>query len=466
MKASIIYILTKKLKHMNSSFKTFIAFAAIIFATQNATASVKQLIGDRQNNWSSGTSTFVGYDSTTYEYDGNGKLTLEHHFTYNSGTGWKETSQDVYTYSGNLLTNKTTYGMSTGTQVNSFKIDYTYNGNNQLTVEARWLWVSSAWFGINRFTSDYDVQQRLITYTTENWVSNNWRNQRRTQYGSFNGTVPTMVVTQTWSTGSSIWVNNQQFTHVLYSNTLKDSAVAQANWVTGSSTWDAIGFTIYTYNGNGDYVTQEFYEWFTLPFVGTLPFPQWKYSYTYSGNVLTQLYHEVSYNGSSTLTVKDVTNYTLDINNHWYVAVRQNYDTTAQAFINDAKTFFDYDIDGDLRHSVNQNWDGSAWINFQEFYYWYSSTPSGIEEITETKPLKVFPNPFTQTAIVEFNLNETSKAKIQVFDLNGRLVQQTETMLNEGTNQWVFDGTELNAGLYFIKIETVKEKFIQKVSKF
>lgn len=464
MKTSIIYLLTKKLKHMNSSFKMFIAFGAIIFATQSTTASVKQLIGDRQNNWDGGTSIFTGYDSTTYEYDGNGKPTLEHHLSYNSGTGWKETSQVVYTYSGNLLTNKTTYNVSSGTQVNSFKIDYTYNGNNLLIVEARWLWVSSAWFGINRYTSDYDVQQRLITYTTENWVSGNWRNYRRSQYGTFIGTVPTVVVSQTWNTGSNIWVNYQQFTHVLYSNTLKDSAVGLSNWVSGT-TWDFTSFTIYTYNGNGDYTTQENFKWVSFPLIGTLPVPQWKYTYTYSGNVLTELYHEVTYNDNSTYYPKDMTNYTLDINNHWYMALQQTYDTTAQAWTNVTKYYTDYDVDGDLTHSVTQNWTSGTWVNYQEFYYWYSATVSGVEELTATNSLKVFPNPFTQTATVEFNLSEKGKAKIQVFDLNGSLVQQTETFLNEGHNRWALDGSELNKGFYLVRIETANEKFVQKLTK-
>jgi len=230
MKASIIYILIKKMNRMQTSFKTFIAFAVfLLVVTQPVSASVKQLIGDRTNNWNTGSSSFVGYDSTTYEYDGSGKVTLQHGFLYNTSTGWKETTQTFYTYSENLLTNKTTYGVSTGTQVNSFKIDYTYNGNNQLTVEARWLWVSGAWMGINRYTSVYDVQQHLTSYTTENWVSNNWRNLKREQYSDFTGNVPVTEVHQTWSIGTNTWQNYRKYIHTLYAATLKDSAVGQSN---------------------------------------------------------------------------------------------------------------------------------------------------------------------------------------------------------------------------------------------
>lgn len=446
---------------MKTSFRTYIAFAAIIFATQSSTASVKQLIGDRTNNWNTGTSFFEGYDSTTYEYDGSGKITLSHGFVYNSVTGWKETSQIVYTYSGSLLANKTTYNVSSGTQVNTYKVDYTYNGNNLLITDARWLWVSNAWLGVNRYTSAYDAQQRLITYTTESWVSGNWKNLRREQYATFTGNTPTLVTKQNWV--SNLWVNAYQYNHILYSSSIKDSAVHQYNWSTVSSNWYAFGYTIFTYNVNGDMASQEFFEWVDI-IGGTLPWAQWRYDYSYTSNVLTYVYKQLAVNNGS-LDPNQRTTFTLDANNHWLTAVQEHYNLITSVWENYQKEFFTYDNDGDLRHHILQNWTSGNWINYNEDYYWYSTTLSGVEEIAETKSLKVFPNPFTQRATVEFNLNESGKAKIEVFDLDGRLVQQVEAFMNDGVNQWQLNFNELNSGLYFIKIETAKERFVQRVSK-
>lgn len=446
---------------MKTSFKTFMAFALILLTGFSSRASVKQLIGDRTNNWNTGTSFFEGYDSTTYEYDGSGKITLSHGFVYNSVTGWKETSQIVYTYSGGLLANKTTYNVSSGTQVNTYKVDYTYNGNNLLITDARWLWVSNAWLGVNRYTSAYDAQQRLITYTTESWVSGNWKNLRREQYATFSGNTPTLVTKQNWV--SSAWQNAYSYFHVLYSGSTKDSTVYQSNWSTSGSTWYNFGFVTFTYTVNGDMASQEYFEWFYFT-GGQLPVPQWQYDYTYTSNVLTYVYKQLSVNNGN-LDPNQRTTFTLDGNNHWLTAVVENYNLATSTWENSQKELYTYDIDGDLRHHILQNWTAGNWINYNEDYYWYSSNPSTIEEITETKPLKVFPNPFTQIATVEFNLNESTDAKIQVFDLNGRLVQQTETFLNEGNNQWALDGIELNTGFYFIKIETAKEKFVQKILK-
>jgi len=219
------------------------------------------------------------------------------------------------------------------------------------------------------------------------------------------------------------------------------------------------------YNGNGTMALQKYYEWISLPLVGTLPFIQWKYTYTYTGDILTSVYHEVSYTGSTTLTPKDVANYTLDINDHYYSLVQQTYDTTAQSFVNTRKYFFDYDTDGDLLHEVSQDWNGAAWISNKEDYYWYNTALTGVDEIAEIKSLNVFPNPFNQTAVVEFNLNKSNEATVGVFDLNGRLVSEIKQFFTEGTNRWMLDGSELNAGLYFVRIETVNEKFVQKITK-
>lgn len=448
---------------MKTSFRTYIAFAAIIFATQNATASVKQLIGDRTNNWNTGTSFFEGLDSTTYEYDGSGKITQSHGFVYNAGTGWKENTLTVYTYSGSLLTNKTTFGVSSGTQVNSFKIDYTYNGNNLLITEARWLWISSAWIGVNRYTSAYDAQQHLITYTTENWISNNWRNLRREQYATFSGNIPAVVVKQNWVVASSIWENAFQYTHFVYSGSTKDSIVHQYNWNTVGSNWYAFGFTTFTYNVNGEMASQEFFEWVDI-IGGTLPWAQWRYDYSYTSNVLTYVYKQLAVNNGS-LDPNRRTTFTLDANNHWLTAVVEDYNLNTSTWENYQKEFFTYDIDGDLRHHILQNWTTGNWISYNEDYYWYNTSLSGVEEIAETKSLKVFPNPVQQTATVQFDLTESGKAKIEVFDLDGRLVHQVETFMNDGVNQWQLNFNQLNSGFYFIKIETAKERFVQRVSK-
>ena len=65
------------------------------------------------------------------------------------------------------------------------------------------------------------------------------------------------------------------------------------------------------------------------------------------------------------------------------------------------------------------------------------------------------PNPFNSTSNFKFEIAKLGNAKIVVYDIMGREVQ---TLVNEslkpGTYEVMFDGSMLNSGVYFYKLET------------
>jgi hypothetical protein len=67
--------------------------------------------------------------------------------------------------------------------------------------------------------------------------------------------------------------------------------------------------------------------------------------------------------------------------------------------------------------------------------------------------LKSFPNPFSASCTVCYQLDETSHVVLSVFDLSGRLV---ETLVDEvvpaGMYSEYFDGSGLCSGMYLIRL--------------
>ncbi len=74
-------------------------------------------------------------------------------------------------------------------------------------------------------------------------------------------------------------------------------------------------------------------------------------------------------------------------------------------------------------------------------------------ELPNELTLSAYPNPFNPTTMIAFDLPKTGRAKLVVYDLNGRLVQ---TLLDEqmsgGHHVVGFDGAALPSGIYFARL--------------
>ena len=79
--------------------------------------------------------------------------------------------------------------------------------------------------------------------------------------------------------------------------------------------------------------------------------------------------------------------------------------------------------------------------------------------------LDVYPNPFEKVFTLEFFLEETSKVTIELYDVMGRIVESiNETTLLNGTHKIDMD-TELDKGIYFIKLDIDGDLYQKKLIK-
>lgn len=86
--------------------------------------------------------------------------------------------------------------------------------------------------------------------------------------------------------------------------------------------------------------------------------------------------------------------------------------------------------------------------------YWLAvEEPEDPSLPPETPQLRVFPNPFTTTCTVCFELDEASHVTVDVYDLSGRLVERVfDREAGPGDHAAWLDATGLPAGVYVVRL--------------
>ena len=98
--------------------------------------------------------------------------------------------------------------------------------------------------------------------------------------------------------------------------------------------------------------------------------------------------------------------------------------------------------------------------------YAYSPTVVAKKLSHNLHSVSVFPNPVAGVLSIEFVKTNSGITSIQIFDINGRNVSQKDFQCKAGLNiLTIEETTHLNAGVYFVKIESVGETQIVKLIK-
>lgn len=94
-----------------------------------------------------------------------------------------------------------------------------------------------------------------------------------------------------------------------------------------------------------------------------------------------------------------------------------------------------------------------------------SGTPIAVEIISNTVPVSYhleqnYPNPFNPNTKIRFSLPKSSKVKLEVYDLLGRLVEQlADGEYSAGIYETEWKGSAFSSGVYFYRL--VSEDFIE-----
>ena len=82
-----------------------------------------------------------------------------------------------------------------------------------------------------------------------------------------------------------------------------------------------------------------------------------------------------------------------------------------------------------------------------------STVSTGINKLISKSNFIVYPNPANEDLTVMFNSNEAKPLSIELFDIYGKLVQQSKVTSSLGENKIEFNLNELTQGVYLIKVE-------------
>jgi hypothetical protein len=93
---------------------------------------------------------------------------------------------------------------------------------------------------------------------------------------------------------------------------------------------------------------------------------------------------------------------------------------------------------------------------------------SGTQEQPEFAQFDIMPNPFHTETIFRFQMETQGEALISISDINGKIVNALHAQAQTGWNQVAWrgksaDGSNLPAGVYFVRLQTEKGSVIRKV---
>jgi len=84
----------------------------------------------------------------------------------------------------------------------------------------------------------------------------------------------------------------------------------------------------------------------------------------------------------------------------------------------------------------------------------FENTPT-LVEVPRDFAVNAYPNPFNPTTIINFSLTEAGQVSLQVFDVNGHLVNTlVDGFLPVGDHRVTFDASNLASGMYLARIQT------------
>ncbi|HEX8577673.1 MAG TPA: T9SS type A sorting domain-containing protein [Flavobacterium sp.] len=115
-------------------------------------------------------------------------------------------------------------------------------------------------------------------------------------------------------------------------------------------------------------------------------------------------------------------------------------------------------INGDSTGSITK-WIGGNYVDTCGFI------PIGIEEMTISTELKVYPNPATNQITLEFNINTSKDTFIEINNILGQSVKKTVNSFPIGVNMMEIDLSELPKGLYFIQLQNDNKISSKKIIK-
>lgn len=101
--------------------------------------------------------------------------------------------------------------------------------------------------------------------------------------------------------------------------------------------------------------------------------------------------------------------------------------------------------------------------NYTNMSLVWTPNTTGINENNSEKLFSVYPNPISNQSKISYNLKENSDVTISLIDANGKLIKVLTDENQVAGNYNLQLGSKLKAGIYFIKMNTGKTQFTERI---
>lgn len=197
---------------MKTIFTTLLALFILTIFPSDVKAQ-KQLVATYSELIRNG--SFSPYDSTFFEYDGNGNVAAE-----------------LYKY----------YDPTEGKWKNLFRFEYTYTANGSILTKLTQLWQNNTWTN-NTFITNLYANGLLTSSNETRWMTNNWENFSKKEYFYSNLNKPDSMLIYYYGNSSLSPNGKNIFSYNSDKNVIEDN---EFYWVSGR--WIPSYKTSYTYN--------------------------------------------------------------------------------------------------------------------------------------------------------------------------------------------------------------------------
>ncbi len=89
---------------------------------------------------------------------------------------------------------------------------------------------------------------------------------------------------------------------------------------------------------------------------------------------------------------------------------------------------------------------------------------TSIKEEEKNFSLNIYPNPTTEDALVVVDMKEANELSMQIMDITGSLVKAENLGVRNGKQTLNFNGAELEAGIYFVKIQVGSQVITKRIT--
>jgi len=185
--------------------------------------------------------------------------------------------------------------------------------------------------------------------------------------------------------------------------------------------------------------------------------------FTYAGANMTLALNESLDNGNWVPDYRE--SWTYDSNNNLTEEKQESYMGATWTVMAGEKHILNYTSDNRVYRWVRQNWDQttSAYVNNEKREYYFGNFGLSISDLSKMS-LKVYPNPVQNDLWID--ASNAENALLQVYGVNGQVVMQQQFVAEQTANPVRVDVSTLPQGMYRVVLSSSKGRLSQSVVKF